>query len=77
MQIIERFYDCDVGSVSIDGIDIRDFNLEDLRGRIGYVGQEPVLFATSIRENLIYGKKTATESEMIEALKEANAWDFI
>lgn len=58
-------------------MDIRDLDLNEIRGHIGYVGQEPVLFATSIRENLLYGKKTATEEEMIQVLKEANAWDFI
>lgn len=61
MQLIERFYDADQGQVTIDGIDVRDMSLEYLRENIGYVGQEPVLFATSIRENLLYGKKDATE----------------
>lgn len=49
----------------------------DLRNRIGMVGQEPVLFATSIKENLLYGNPKATEEEMIEALKKVNAWDFV
>lgn len=51
--------------------------LDYLRENVGYVGQEPILFATSIRENLLYGKKNATEQELIEVLKEVNAWDFI
>ena len=61
MQIIERFYDADQGQVTIDGVDVKDMSLDYLRENIGYVGQEPVLFATSIRENLLYGKKDATE----------------
>ena len=52
-------------------------SLDFLRENIGYVGQEPVLFATSIRENMLYGKKSATDEEIIEALKQVNAWNFI
>ncbi|CAD8124583.1 unnamed protein product [Paramecium sonneborni] len=80
MQLIERFYDCDQGEVLFGGeggINVKDLDLIDLRSRIGLVGQEPVLFATSIKENLLYGKTDATESEMIDALKKANAWDFV
>lgn len=77
MQLIERFYDPDCGSVEIDGVNIKECNLHWLRENIGYVGQEPVLFATTIRENLKYGKESATEEEMIEALKQANAWIFV
>lgn len=47
------------------------------RENVGYVGQEPVLFSGSIRENMKYGKPDATEEEMIEALKHARAWDFV
>lgn len=60
-----------------DGQDIKQLNLKSLRQHIGYVSQEPVLFATSIRENLKYGKEDATESEMVAALKDANAWEFV
>ncbi|CAD8161006.1 unnamed protein product [Paramecium pentaurelia] len=77
MQLIERFYDCDQGEVLFGGINVKDLNIVDLRSRIGLVGQEPVLFATSIKENLLYGKTDATENEMIDALKKANAWDFV
>ena len=52
-------------------------SLDILRENIGYVGQEPVLFATSIRENMLYGKKSATDEDIIDALKQVNAWDFI
>ena len=77
MQLIERFYDPNIGSVTIDGIDVREFQLASLRHHIGYVGQEPVLFGTSIRENLLFGKKDASEQELIDAAKQANAFEFI
>lgn len=55
-----RFYDPDSGSITLDGVDLRDLDLYWLRRQIGYVGQEPVLFATTIRENLLFGKEDAT-----------------
>lgn len=61
----------------VDGHDLRDLNLRSFRESIGYVGQEPVLFNMSIKENILYGKPNATDEEVIEALKAANAWDFI
>lgn len=64
MQLLERFYDPTSGNLTLDGIDIKDLDMKWLRNNIGYVGQEPVLFATSIRENLRYGKETATQEEM-------------
>ncbi|GLJ36728.1 hypothetical protein SUGI_0739320 [Cryptomeria japonica] len=75
--LIERFYDPLKGVVRIDGKDITEFNLRSLRQHIGLVGQEPTLFAGSIRDNICYGKQNATEAEMIEAAKAANAHDFI
>ncbi|KAL4480239.1 hypothetical protein ABPG74_020755 [Tetrahymena malaccensis] len=77
MQLIERFYDPDSGLVTIDGIDIKELDFVWLRKNIGYVGQEPVLYATTIKENLKFGKEDATEDEMINALKQAKAWEFI
>ena len=77
MQLLERFYDVQGGQVLIDGQDIKEINLKSYRSLVGYVGQEPVLFATSIRENLKYGKEDATEEEMIHALKQSNAWEFV
>ncbi|EAR93470.2 ABC transporter family protein (macronuclear) [Tetrahymena thermophila SB210] len=77
MQLIERFYDPDSGLVTVDGHDIRELDFVWLRKNIGYVGQEPVLYATSIRENLRFGKEDATEEEMINALKQAKAWEFV
>lgn len=74
---MERFYDPDMGSVTVDGNDLKSLNLKWMRENIGYVGQEPVLFNESIKANLLYGKPTATDDEIIEALKSANAYDFV
>jgi len=75
--LIERFYDPVKGLVLIDGQDIKSFNLRSLRKHIALVGQEPTLFAGSIRENIAYGKENATEAEIVEAAKAANAHEFI
>jgi ABC-type multidrug transport system fused ATPase/permease subunit len=77
VQLIQRFYDIESGRLTFDGTDIRQFNLNWLRVKIGVVSQEPVLFALSIKENIAYGKEDATEDEIIEAAKNANAHDFI
>jgi ATP-binding cassette, subfamily B (MDR/TAP), member 1 len=66
-----RYYDPDEGSVFLDGVDLRDLDLKWLRGQIGYVGQEPVLFATSIKENLLLAKADASEEEISLALERA------
>ena len=77
IQLLERYYDPLAGEVRIDGKDIRSYNLTALRKFIGYVGQEPVLFAMSIKENLLLAKPDATESEINDALGQANALEFI
>ncbi|CAK7356100.1 unnamed protein product [Dovyalis caffra] len=77
LALLLRFYDPTVGKVMIDGIDIRKLNLKSLREHIGLVQQEPALFATSIYENILYGKEEASEAEVIEAAKLANAHSFI
>ena len=77
MQLVQRFYDPASGDVLINGINLREIDLESFYKQIGYVSQEPVMFAMSIRENLLFAKETATEEEMVQALKEANAWEFI
>ena len=77
VALIERFYDPNAGGVFLDGTDIRQFNLNSLRKKIGYVGQEPVMFSGTIKENLLYGKEDATEDEMLEALKKAEAYSFV
>jgi len=70
-------YDPNSGSIRLDGTDVRDLNLKWLRQNISYVGQEPVLFTGTIRENLALGKDQVEEAEMIDALKKANAYDFV
>ncbi|XP_073010384.1 ABC transporter B family member 19 [Typha latifolia] len=77
IALIERFYDPTAGKVMIDGKDIRRLNLKSLRLKIGLVQQEPVLFASSILENIAYGKDGATEEEIIEAAKAANVHGFV
>ena len=69
---------CDYsGQVLLDGVDVRDYPLEELRGRIGMVLQTNILFSGTIRENLLWGNPEATEEEMIQAAKDAQAYDFI
>lgn len=76
-QLMMRFYDPDEGRITLDGTDLRDLNLYWLREQIGYVGQEPVLFATTLRENLLFGKEEATQEEIDSALKKAEAYEFV
>jgi ATP-binding cassette, subfamily B (MDR/TAP), member 1 len=75
--LIERFYDPLRGVVKIDGRDIKTYNLRALRHHIGLVSQEPTLFAGTIRENIMYGTETASEAEIENAARSANAYDFI
>uniref|UniRef100_H3G8G1 Multidrug resistance protein ABC superfamily n=1 Tax=Phytophthora ramorum TaxID=164328 RepID=H3G8G1_PHYRM len=77
VSLLERFYDPLNGSVSIDGVDVRTLNVKWLRSQVGLVGQEPSLFATSIMENIRYGCPSATDDQVIEASKMANAYNFI
>lgn len=77
VNLIPRFYDVTGGAVLVDGMDVRDYPLEDLRNRIGMVLQNNVLFSGTIRENLLWGKKDATEGELVQAAKDAQAYDFI
>ena len=77
VNLIPRFYDVTGGAVLVDGMDVRDYPLEQLRGRIGMVLQSNVLFSGTIRENLLWGDPDATEEQMIQAAKDAQAYDFI
>ncbi|NXT21654.1 MDR1 protein, partial [Syrrhaptes paradoxus] len=77
VQLIQRFYDPKEGMVTIDGQDIKTLNIRYLREIIGVVNQEPVLFATTIAENIRYGREDVTMEEIEKATKEANAYDFI
>ena len=77
VNLIPRFYDATEGEVLVDGINVKDYPLEDLRHRIGMVLQNNVLFSGTIRENLLWGNPDATEEEVIQAAKDAQAYDFI
>jgi ATP-binding cassette, subfamily B, bacterial len=72
-----RLYDAQTGSITIDGVDIRKYRLESLRQEFGIVLQDSLLFATTVRENIAYGKLDATEQEIVTAAKAANAHEFI
>lgn len=72
-----RFYEPDFGDVLIDGKNIKEYRIDELRARMGLVMQEPTLFNYSIKENLLYGKNNATNAEICRAAKTANATDFI
>ncbi|KAM7270970.1 hypothetical protein ACFE04_030184 [Oxalis oulophora] len=78
ISLIERFYDPDSGTIYLDNVNIKSFNIHWLRQQMGLVGQEPVLFNETIRANIAYGKKgNPTEEEIIAATKAANAHNFI
>ena len=77
LNLIPRFYDATQGQVLVDGVDVRQMNRADLRGRIGYVPQRAVLFQGTIAENLRYGAPNATEAELWQAAEIAQAKDFI
>lgn len=77
MNLIMRFYDPTGGDVFIDGVKVRDYNVKCLRSNIGYVQQEPKLFACTIRENIAYGSPTASPSDVEDAARKANAHTFI
>ncbi|XP_075465261.1 bile salt export pump-like isoform X1 [Ascaphus truei] len=77
VQLIQRFYDPTDGKVTLDGHDIRTLNMQWLRSLIGVVEQEPVLFATTIAENIRYGREEVAIDDIIKAAKEANAYNFI
>ncbi|VDL74808.1 unnamed protein product [Nippostrongylus brasiliensis] len=77
IQLIERFYDPVAGKLLFDGHDARELNLMDARSQISLVGQEPILFNYSIRENIAYGMDSATDSQIEDAAKLANAHGFI
>ena len=76
-NLITRFYDVNEGSILIDNIDIRDLTTSSLRSQLGIVTQDAILFNDSIKNNLKLGKDDATDEEVIEALKVANAWEFV
>ncbi len=76
-SLLPRFYDCDSGTICIDGKDIRHVTLDSLRNQVGIVPQETILFNGSVYDNILYGRLDATKEEIEEAAKAANAHDFI
>jgi subfamily B ATP-binding cassette protein MsbA len=76
-NLLTRFYDVNEGSIEIDGVDIKKFTKKSLRSQIGLVTQDSILFNNSIKNNLLIGNENATTDEIIEALKVANAWEFV
>lgn len=77
IKLIPRFYDVNEGHVRVDGVDVRDYPFEQLRGQMGIVPQQSVLFSGTIRENLCWRDKTASDEALIQALKTAQAYDFV
>jgi len=77
MGLLMRFYDPTDGQILLDGVDLRDYSLADLRRQFGIVLQEPVLFSTTIAENIAYGRPESTREQVVEAARLANAHDFI
>ena len=77
VNMIPRFYDATKGSVKVNGVDVRDYTLKDLRSRIGMVLQKAVLFKGTIRENLLWGNENATDEELMQALTIAQAKEFV
>ena len=76
-SLLPRFYDCDAGTIRIDGTDIKEVTLESLRQQVGIVPQETILFNGSVYDNILYGRLDATKEEIEAAAKAANAHDFI
>ena len=76
-NLISRFYDISDGEIKVDGKNIKEVNLKSLRKLIGLVTQDSILFNDSIKNNLLIGKENATDQEIIQALKIANAWEFV
>jgi subfamily B ATP-binding cassette protein MsbA len=77
LNLLPRFYEVTGGAIFIDGRDIREVTLASLRGQIGVVTQQTILFNDTVRRNVAYGRLSATEDEIIDALKAAHAYDFV
>jgi subfamily B ATP-binding cassette protein MsbA len=77
VNLIPRFYDVTQGAIRINGIDIRDISISSLRDQMGIVTQEPILFNDSIKNNIAYGRRNATDKEIIKAAEAAYAYDFV
>ena len=76
VQLLERYYDPDEGEILVDDVNIKDYNLIELRRKIGLVSQEPVLFKRSVYNNILYGNLEATKEEVLEAARKACIMKF-
>lgn len=76
-NLLTRFYDVQEGAIKIDGVNIKDMNIHSLRGLMGLVTQDSILFNDTIKNNILIGKPDATDQEIIDALKIANAYEFV
>ena len=77
LSLVPRFYDPTTGSITLDGRDLRQITKKSLRAQIGIVLQDTLLFSTTVRENIAYGRPDATEEEIVEAARRAQADEFI
>jgi ATP-binding cassette subfamily B protein len=77
VSLLTRFYDPTAGQILLDGVDLRDYRIADLRAQFAIVLQQPVLFSTTIAENIAYGRQDASPAEIVAAAQAANAHDFI
>ena len=77
VNLIPRFYDATEGTVKIEGVDVKEFNKEELGMKVGIVPQKALLFKGTIRSNLLWGNENATEEDMIMALKRSQSYDFV
>lgn len=77
VQLIPRLYDLDQGSVSVGGVDVKNYRLEALRDQVAFVLQKNTLFSGTLRENMLWGNEDATDEQIIVALKQAQAWEFV
>ena len=77
IALIQRFYDVERGSVKVDGVDIRELDIQWFRQQTALVSQEPIIYSGTIRNNILFGKQDATENEVVTAARAANAHEFI
>jgi subfamily B ATP-binding cassette protein MsbA len=76
-SLLPRFWDVTAGRILLDGVDVRELSLHTLRGAIGIVPQEPVLFSGTIRDNIAYARPDASDADVLRAAQAAHAWEFI
>ncbi len=77
VQLIPRLYDVTEGSVKVGGVDVREYDVRALRDQVAFVLQKNTLFSGTIRENMLWGNENATDEQIIKALKQAQAWEFV